>query len=118
MKNLVTILLLLMSLSASAEDRDTTNVFLDKFEKFVVSIERNDSVINWEQSNAEYKALRMEYRSAHKKRINSEQYARYNNLKARYVKQVSLKKVGGSITRKTNSISSAVKGTVDGVIGK
>lgn len=118
MKNLVCITLLFISLLASAQDRDTTSVYLDKFEHFVVSIENNDSTINWERSNAEYKTLRTEYRNAHKKRINSEQYARYNNLKARYIKQVSLKKVGKGIRRKTSSISSAVKGTIDGVIGK
>jgi len=118
MKQLFIITFLLLSLSASAEERDTTNVFLDKFEQFVVSIENNDSTINWEQSNAQYKALRMEYRNAHKKSMNAKQYARYNELKTRYVKQVSLKKVGKGIKRKTQSISSAVKGTVEGVVGK
>lgn len=118
MKILLSLMLSLLSLTAMADDRDTTTVFLDKFERFVVSVENNDSTINWEQSNAEYKALRTEYRLAHKKRRSSEQYTRYNNLKARYIKQVSLKKVGKGIQRKTSSVTSAVKGTVDGVIGK
>lgn len=118
MRILLGIMLSLLSLSAMAEEPDTTSVFLNKFEKFVVSIENNDSTINWEQSNAEYKALRTEYRNAHKKRMSNEQYAQYNKLKTRYIKQVSLKKVGKGIKSKTQSISSAVKGTVDGVLGK
>lgn len=118
MRFLFGIILLFVSLSVKAEEPDTTSLFLNKLEKFVVSIENNDSIINWEQSNAEYKALRMEYRNAHKKRMSNEQYAQYNKLKTRYVKQVSLKKVGKGITRRTQSISSAVRGTVDGVIGK
>lgn len=118
MKILLGIMLFFLSSSASVNDTDTTTVFLNKLEKFVVSIENNDSCINWERSNAEYKALRMEYRKAHKRRMSNEQYAQYNKLKTRYIKQVSQKKVGKSIKSKTSSITSAVKGTVDGVIGK
>lgn len=118
MKILLGIMFFFLSSSASANDTDTTTFFLNKFEEFVVSIENNDSCINWERSNAEYMALRMEYRKAHKRRMSNEQYAQYCKLKTRYIKQVSLKKVGKSIKSKTSSITSAVKGTVDGVIGK
>lgn len=121
MKRFFTIPLLALSLSASAQEeqaKDTTAVYLNKFETFVSSIENNDSTIDWEQSNSQYKALRMEYRSAHKKRATNNQIAYYNNLKARYLRQVSLKKVGRGIKSKAQSISSAVKGAVDGVVGK
>lgn len=106
----------IMSLSAMAEEKDTTTVFLDRFENFVIGIENNDSTVDWTQSNAQYKALRMEYRDFHKKRVSSAQYVRYNKLKARYVKQVSLKKVGGNIKDKTSTLGSAVKETVKEVI--
>lgn len=121
MRNIITIILLTIYLSASAQDiqpKDTTNVYLDKFEVFVSSIEHNDSIIDWEQSNSEYKALRSEYRSAHKKRATNDQITYYNNLKARYLRQVSIKKVGKGIKSKAQSISSAVKGAVEGVVGK
>lgn len=118
MKALLSITFFLLSMAASAQERDTTDVYLDKFEAFVVSIERNDSTVDWTQSNSEYKAMRMEFRNAHRGSVSDSQYARYNNLKARYLKQVSLKKVRNGFKRKASSISSAVKGTVEGVIGK
>jgi len=121
MRNISTIILLTLCLSASAQDiqpKDTTNVYLDKFEAFVSAIELNDSTIDWGQSNSQYKALRMEYRNVHKKRATNDQITYYNNLKARYLRQVSLKKVGKGIKSKAQSISSAVKGAVEGVVGK
>lgn len=121
MRKIIVLLLLTLSLYASAQDKqekDTTSVYLDKFEAFVSSIENNDSTINWEQSNSLYKGLRMEYRNAHKSRASINQISQYNNLKARYLRQVSLKKVKKGIKNKAQSISSAVKGVVDGVVGK
>lgn len=121
MRKIITTALLTLCLSASAQDvevKDTTDIYLDKFEAFVTSIEHNDSTIDWEQSNSEYKALRTEYRNAHRKRATNEQVAIYNNIKARYLRQVSLKKVGRGIKSKAQSISSAVKGAVEGVVGK
>lgn len=114
-----TILLGIMSLSAMAEEKkDTTTLFLDKFEAFVVGIENNDSITDWTSCNAEYKALRTEYRNAHKKNVSGAQFVRYNKLKARYLKQVSLKKVGSDLKDKTTTVGSAVKETVQEVIKK
>lgn len=115
MKKLLGILLLFAAIPTFGQVADTTTVFLDKFEKFVVSIENNDSTVDWTASNAKYKELRMEYRNAHKGKMSNSELARYTKLKTRYVKQVSLKKVGKGIGKKASSIGSTVKGTVEGV---
>jgi len=115
MKKLLCVLFLFAALPTFGQVADTTTVFLDKFEAFVVSIENNDSTVDWTASNAEYKALRTEYRKAHKGKMSNSELTRYTKLKTRYVKQVSLKKVGKGIKKKASSIGSTVKGTVEGV---
>lgn len=111
-------MLLVVSLPLSAQEADTTKVFLDEFENFVESVEANDSTINWEECNAQYKAYRTEFKDFHKDLATDGQYLRYNKLKARYVKLVSKKKVGKNIRSKVSSISSAVRGTVEGALDK
>lgn len=118
MRLLLTIMLSVAAMAASAQDADTATAFLDKFEAFVESIENNDSTIDWQESNATYKALRTEYQQTHKGKMSDSELARYTKLKARYVKQVSLKKVGKSIGKKASAISSTVKGAVEGMLGK
>lgn len=115
MKNLLIVLLLSVAAPTFAQNDEASTAFLNKFETFVVSIENNDSTVDWEKSNSKYKALREEYKESYKGKLSNSELTRYNKLKTRYIKQVSLKKVGKGIGKKASSITSSVKGAVEGV---
>lgn len=102
----------------SAQKTDTTNAFLDNFDNFVKQIENCDSTIDWTKANAQYKDFRTEFKTVYKNKMRNDQYVRYNEIKARYITQVSKKKVGRGINKKLTNFSSAIKGAVDGVFDK
>jgi len=116
MKKVLVMLLWASAVTAAAQEVDSVQVFLDDFGSFVASVEKNDSVVDWEECNAAYKNFRTVYKNAYKDKMGNDEYAQYNKIKARYIKQVSLKKVGRGIKSKMSTISSAVKGAVEGAL--
>lgn len=107
----------MVSITVSAQKR-STELFLDRFEQFVDSVETNDSVINWDKNNATYKKFRTDFKTTYKNKMNDKEYLRYNKLKARYVKFTTLKKPASEAKQTISTISSAVKGTFQGIFGE
>ena len=109
---------LIISLGASAQNESKAKPFLDKMEKFVVSVEKTDTISEekWKELNADYKLLRTEYREKYMENISNEDLQRYTSLKTRYVKQVAQKKVGRDIKKQAQKLGHSIQGIADGIM--
>jgi hypothetical protein len=109
-KLLIALVMLSFTTLASAQDGKK---FLTRFESFVTTIEKSKTIEpqKWDSLNTDYKAFRDEYKTKYKKTLDDEDLKKYNELKARYIRQVSVKKVGGSLKKKAKSVEGLFRGT-------
>ncbi len=112
MKRNVFIAIFCFGLILSTQVFGQSNNFLKRFETFVESVEKQESIHskNWDSLNTQYKDFRTEYKTSCKDKFTSEQVKQYNELKARYIKQVTIKKVGKSVQKGVESTTGFVKG--------
>lgn len=103
-------------LTGRAQEQVTeTQAYLNRFEEVVVSVE-NDSVVNWERCDSLYDRFRADYKQKYKNQLSDDQLMTYNKLKTRYLKQLSIKKVGGDLKKKAKRIGASIRGTIEGVV--
>ena len=101
--------------SAKAQTQENADAFLDRFEAFVVNVENNDSIADWDPLNTEYKRFREECSAKYKSDFSNSQSQRYEKIKTRYIKLVATKRVGKKIEEKANDIKNVVVGAFEGI---
>ena len=115
MKKITSLLIsLLFVCTISAQTNESK--FIARFQSFVVSVENAKTIPaeKWDTLNTTYKAFRTEFKEKYKKTLYNTEYKKYNELKVRYLKQTSLKRLGSVLNKKAQTI----EGTLDGVFKK
>lgn len=112
MKKILFVFILYSGLIFSTQSFCQTSTFIKNFKSFVESVEKKDSIPSneWENLNSKYEEFRAEYKVTYKNKLGKDDKKMYNELKTRYIKQVSIKKVGGSIKDGINSTTGYIKG--------
>ena len=112
MKKYVFIAFLCCGLIISTQLFGQDSNFLKRFQTFVESVEKQDSISShdWNKLNTQYKDFRVKYKTSYKDKFNKDEYKQYNELKGRYLKQVTIKKLGGSMQKGLESTSGIIKG--------
>lgn len=112
MKKYVFITFLCCGLITSTQLFGQENSFLKRFQTFVESVEKQDSISSqdWNKLSTQYKDFRTEYKTSYKDKFDKDEYKQYNELKGRYLKQVTIKKLGGNMQKGLESTSGIIKG--------
>src|SRR5574344_501753 len=110
------IITVFVTVALSAQTATNESKFIARFQFFVTSVEKCKKIPSekWDSLNTVYKDFRMEFKAKYKKTMNNADYKKYNELKVRYLKQCSLRRLGSTITKKAQT----VEGAIDGVFKK
>lgn len=108
----ITFLFILLFFATTINAQSDSNQYIVRFQSFVVSIEKAKAIPadKWDSLNTLYKSFRVEFKKKYKNKFNNAEYKKYNELKVRYIKQYSLKKLGGTLTKEAETVKGAING--------
>ena len=108
----ITYLFILLFFTTVIYAQSDNSQYIARFQSFVVSVEKTKTIPadKWDSLNTLYKSFRIEFKKKYKKTLNNSEYKKYNELKVRYIKQYSLKKLGVTLTKEAETVKGAING--------